>query len=298
MCLMPIRASRQEVGRPKFTPEGEFCLPCGKCHECIKKRATEWALRAKHELALHSENCFLTLTYDQEHLPSNIIIKDDFQNFLKRLRKSHKLRYMVSYEYGTKTFRPHMHAIIFGYSPTDQKFLKNTKKGYPLFTSNEISKLWKNGFHSIAEANTKTAYYIASYALKGKKHEIIHPGTGETILVSDSMDCSKKPAIGLQYFQKNYQQLINTGESLPRYYLKKLENIDTNLLCEYENKQQLKSNQRSAQQIYSKNIIDTQKTLMESEYRENSIDLKYRQHYSAYLKSNRDDYVSQTKGKK
>ena len=127
MCLFPIRASFtytvnektgmpvRECGRPTFDPEGELLIPCGKCPDCIKKRAIEWATRAKHEISLHNENCFITLTYADHNRPEETL-KADFQKFIKRLRKKYKLhnklRYMVSYEYGSKNNNFHMHAIL------------------------------------------------------------------------------------------------------------------------------------------------------------------------------------------
>ena len=188
MCLFPVRASftyeackktgmpLREAGRPRLDPEGELRLPCGKCNECVSKRAIEWATRARHEISEHNENSFITLTYSPENLNSNFIIKSDFQKFMKKLRKKlkRKIRYMVSYEYGSINYRPHMHALIFGYSPNNQEFLKKTPSGHNLFTSREIESLWSKGFHSIGEANEKTAYYIASYALKGRERDITH----------------------------------------------------------------------------------------------------------------------------
>ena len=135
MCLNPIRASLPEDGgRPEINPEGELKLPCGKCHLCISKRSLEWGTRARHEISQHTENCFITLTYSEENLCSQFIIKSDFQKFMKRLRRktNQKIKYMVSYEYGTKTFRPHMHAIIFGYTPPNQSHIRTTKAGSKL----------------------------------------------------------------------------------------------------------------------------------------------------------------------
>lgn len=221
MCLSPIRASLPEDGgRPFIDPEGCLKLPCGKCFECISKRASEWAIRAKHEISEHSENCFLTLTYDDEHLKSEFIIKEDFQKFMKSLRNKvdRRISYMVSYEYGGKTGRPHCHAIIFGYEPENQTYLRDTPSGYPLFTSPVISKLWKHGYHSIADANAKTAYYIASYALKGSGGESDDDK-------NDCMDVSKAPAIGLNYFLNNYKQIFLTLKHIPRYYIKVSERI-------------------------------------------------------------------------
>jgi len=262
MCLFPIRASLQpDGGTPQFNPEGELKLPCGKCRECVSKRALEWATRARHEISEHSENSFITLTYNPENLPSQFIIKTDFQKFIKKLRKKlkSKIRYMVSYEYGSQKFRPHMHAIIFGYSPKNQKFLKQTSSGFPLFTSQDVEKLWDKGYHSIAEANEKTAYYIASYALKGRKKTIYNEITGEEHEVADTMDVSKRPAIGLNFLMKNAEQLVNSGEIIPRYYQKKMEVHFPELFEEYQNKVAAQIKNRSSGELYAKFTIDSQK---------------------------------------
>lgn len=209
---------------------------------------------------------------------------------------------MVSHEYGTKKLRPHHHAIIFGYNPKNQIFNRTTPKGEKLFTSTEIEKLWKNGFHSIGTANEKTAYYIASYSLKGKKHTFIDPDTGETNEVSDSMDCSKRPAIGYTFFEENYQQMLDSEQILPRYYLKcfldpKKSVFNPETLEKYENDRILKFKNRSDHEKYAKYIIDRQKTKINSTFRERDATLEKEDlFFESDLLNKRDDYVNQARG--
>lgn len=296
MCLFPVRAELQEFGRPKLDPEGSTILPCGKCFECISKRAIDWALRASHEISCHNENCFLTLTYDDENLPSFLIVKSEFQKFIKKLRKltKSKLRYMVSHEYGGRTGRPHHHAIIFGYNPSSQEYLQKAPSGEPLFTSPELDKLWTNGFHSIGQANEKTAYYIASYSLKSSKHNVTNPATGEILQVTDSMDSSKRPAIGKTYFEKNYQQLIDTKTALPRYYIKLLEKNHPHLYQQYQDQTNQYSEPKTSQQKLAKYIITNQK-VTDTKYRQSPKGLNEIKQYTAHLQENRDNYVSHLK---
>lgn len=325
MCLFRTSYEPQEVGRPKPNAEGSLSLPCGKCTECVSKRSIEWATRCKHEISLHKENCFLTLTYDQDNLPSPFIVKHEFQKFLKRLRKHTKLplRYIVSHEYGSQTNRPHHHAIIFGWNPPEQTLL-SMNKGNPLFRSKILEKLWTHGHSSIGTANEKTAYYIASYSLKGKKHQVTHPETGEIVTVKDSMDASKRPAIGYQFFLKNINQQINSDKPLPRYYKKILQQhqelkdneseikknlnhedekkrkqaqrqliklkflsqyIQTQDLIDLENKTLLSIKNRENYQIYSKFIIAKQKNKTSSEYRTAPDTQKEDYYYKQWLKS-------------
>lgn len=298
MCLFPISASLDECNKIKFTLQGNLKLPCGKCTECISKRSIEWATRARHEISLNTQNSFITLTYDEKSLPSIFTVKTQFQKFIKKLRKHIKqpIRYMVSHEYGSKTFRPHHHAIIFGYNPEKQTFLKTTAKGEKLFTSPDITKLWQHGFHSIGQANEKTAYYIASYSLKGKKHTLADPITGELVPVADCMDVSKRPAIGYNFFTQNYQQMIDSKIILPRYYLKKLQELNPTLHEHYENDRSTTFKTRSSHELYAKYIINNQKTQINSEFRELEPNLQLEtEFYSQDLLTTRDEYHLATK---
>lgn len=77
-------------------------IPCGKCVGCRLDYAKQWANRLMLELQYHKEAYFVTLTYDDEHVPrawyadpetgeamqSMTLCKRDFQLFMKRLRRS------------------------------------------------------------------------------------------------------------------------------------------------------------------------------------------------------------------
>lgn len=298
MCLFPTRAQSQEFGKPKPDHEGDLVLPCGKRTECISKRAIEWATRARHEISTHPENCFLTLTYNNENLPSIHAIKYEFQNFIKRLRKKLKqpIRYMVSHEYGSQNFRPHHHAIIFGWNPPDQIFLETTKSGEKIFRSKSLESLWTHGYSSIGIANERTAYYIASYSLKGKTHTLTDPHTMEIIKISDCMDASKRPAIGYNYFVANQKQLVQSNQILPRYYLKRLLIENPTLHELYENERSLKLKTRSDQELYSKFVNDNQK-LQNSEFRDCNQSFEESTQYKNQLTYKRDNSHRKNKEK-
>ena len=116
-------------------------IPCGKCIGCRLKRSREWAQRCMLELQYHSSAYFITLTYDDLHLPMNEIVdndgcivqspvhtlvKRDLQLFMKRLRKNSRqeLRFFGCGEYGDESFRPHYHIIVFGLELNDLKIFK------------------------------------------------------------------------------------------------------------------------------------------------------------------------------
>lgn len=66
----------------------QISLPCGQCIGCRLQRAHEWATRCMHEAQLHTENCFITLTYNKEKLQTQSLVHRDYQLFMKRLRKA------------------------------------------------------------------------------------------------------------------------------------------------------------------------------------------------------------------
>ncbi len=109
-------------------------VPCGRCIGCRLDYSRQWAQRCMYEAGQHENNYFLTLTYDDDHLPRSdkgiaTLIQDEVSKFMKRLRSSFKrkfgiegIRFFACGEYGdgngdevdpTKVFRPHYHIILF-----------------------------------------------------------------------------------------------------------------------------------------------------------------------------------------
>lgn len=229
MCLKPLKAFLQADGRPLLSPEGDTTIPCGKCFQCVSVRAIDFATRAQHEMGDHDYNCAITLTYDDDHVPSILDRQDAWQKFMKRLRKKYKKKIlsMVSHEFGSKGGRIHHHAILFGIDFFDKVYKKTTDKGTNLFTSRMLTETWNQGDAYIGEASPKTAFYIASYALKKASQDALDPDTGEIITLKDIMRVSTRPAIGLNYLKRNHRNLVNQNTRLPRYYIKKLKTLQT-----------------------------------------------------------------------
>lgn len=101
-------------------------LPCGKCPDCLTRRASGWSFRLMQEYKRCVSAYFITLTYNTQYVPISskgwmTLRKSDVQLFMKRLRKQHakddvfnrKLRYYVAGEYGTYNNRPHYHMLLF-----------------------------------------------------------------------------------------------------------------------------------------------------------------------------------------
>ncbi|AXL15534.1 replication initiator protein [Microviridae sp.] len=173
----PITEKRQiTFNRKNGFSDMELALPCGKCEACLKKRVDMWALRCMHEANLHEQNCFITLTYEDEHLPANnSLCHRDFQLFMKRLRKHFKgvsIRYFMCGEYGGLTFRPHYHALLFGVDFNDKKQVTQTGSVIS-FNSFTLTSLWSKGLTDLGNVHYGTAKYCAKYSLKALEDESI-----------------------------------------------------------------------------------------------------------------------------
>ena len=238
-CYNPLRAWRKNYVNPETGKRGitftrsqgmadmELEVPCGRCMGCRIRKSVEWALRCVHEAQGYEKNCFITLTYDDEHVPRDgSLKKEHFQKFLKRLRKStdKKIRYFMCGEYGSQLGRPHYHAIIFNYDFEDKKFFKYSNKSV-LCTSKQLEKLWPYGFSTVGEANYTTAAYTARYATKkifGEKADDYYMGR-----IPEYCQMSLRPGLGYDYCVKYKDELkqhdciIHNGREyqLPRYYM-------------------------------------------------------------------------------
>ena len=47
----------------------KFLAPCGKCVCCQERKRKEWVFRMEEESKVNDWTAFVTLTYDDEHLP-------------------------------------------------------------------------------------------------------------------------------------------------------------------------------------------------------------------------------------
>lgn len=142
--------------------DGIVTVPCGKCIGCRLDYSRQWANRCMLEMQYHDEAWFVTLTYDQAHVPLSwysdpatgeayqamTLKKRDFQLFMKRLRKAYepqKIRYFAAGEYGDKKMRPHYHAILFGLHLDDLEIYPDHVGDFPYYTSKKLQRIWDSG---------------------------------------------------------------------------------------------------------------------------------------------------------
>ena len=183
--ILPLKYTKfyQEYNYRMEKSNNLVTIHCGKCKECLQAKMLELRQRILNELKINPKAYFITLTYDEEHKKN--LNKRDMQLFIKRYRKTEKLRYFYRGELGKQTKRPHYHAIIWADMPSDIKeYGAETKSGYKQYTSTKITKLWGNGIATICKMTTKLVNYIVKYTLKNLKGEEI-------------MDWSRRPPIGV-----------------------------------------------------------------------------------------------------
>lgn len=198
-----------------------------------------------HEAQEHPCNAFLTLTYDDEHLPPDGGLQmQDFQNFMKRLRKfySSPLRYFHCGEYGEKLSRPHYHAAVFGLHLDDQQLFTTTPNGDKLYISDNLTKLWTHGHATVGELTQASAAYIARYVIKkvNGPEKLDHYTNKETgvICSPEYITMSRRPGIGSSWFKKYSSDVYPSDNVIvngyakkpPRYYDKQLEKTNPTLL--------------------------------------------------------------------
>lgn len=227
-------------------------LPCGKCIQCLNSRAKSWEVRSSLELLKYRTACCLTLTYDDDHLPMFGKLKyKDVQDFIKRLRKDLKvpIKYMCSGEYGGRKTRPHYHIIIFNYSPSDLRQYKVTPKRTVLYKSDYLTQKWGKGFVDVGRVTHQTCRYVSQYCCKKLLNETVKmPSRYKRIYnwkvkkSREFLHCSV--GFGLDWFKRNHRSVINSSKivlgrftyAIPRYFIKKLEDINNNLYNEFKMK--------------------------------------------------------------
>jgi len=220
---------------PDFVRDSVLTVPCGVCMGCRLERSRQWATRCMHEASLYEDNCFITLTYNDENLPKDgSLDKKHFQSFMKRLRSCYadtKIRFYGCGEYGDNFHRPHYHACLFNFDFPDKLLWKRSGVD-PLYTSDSLERLWGMGFCTIGTLTFDSAAYVARYCTKkvnGSAAVDYYAGRQPEYAVM-----SLKPGIGYGWYDKWKEDcfpsdyLVTNGAKCkpPRYYDKLLEKED------------------------------------------------------------------------
>lgn len=230
-------------------------VPCGRCMGCRLEYARQWAMRCVHEASLHDENCFITLTYDRDHVPVDGSLKvRDFQLFMKRLRKAFpdkRIRFFHCGEYGELNGRPHYHAILFGFNFDDWVFVKKSY-GVDIYTSPTLEKIWQKGFVTVGTVTFESASYVARYITKKVKGEDaeehyrrLDSTTGESWSIHpEYTTMSRRPGIASDWFSlygsdvypKDFTSIRGKLLKPPKFYDRLLEKTHLEMYEEVKEK--------------------------------------------------------------
>lgn len=216
-------------------------IPCGCCRECMNMISREWAFRITAEAKLYPNNSyFVTLTYDDDKLPSDMMLDSKLiSNFNKKLKTylnrkgwNSDFRFYGVGEYGSNTARPHYHIIYFNLDLQDIEVDYINQDKNMILKSEFLNEVWANGFVTIGEVTIASASYVARYCDKKKRlnkterQELIDEG-----IVPEYSVMSRRPGIGSYLFDdlkedfENgiYQHYINgKSYSIPTAWLKKI----------------------------------------------------------------------------
>lgn len=220
--------------KPIYLQKENLEVPCGKCRGCRISRSREWATRLIHEGQYHKYNTYVTLTYNDEHLRSDLNLeKRALVLFFKRLRErigDRELKYYATGEYGDKEGRPHYHAIIFGINRCNncKTCIKQRRiKGGPDKPDRDcllLRECWTNGFVEASGLGYESARYVADYIQKklyGAKAQ--KDGREQPFSIMSQ-------GIGKQFALDNRKRITETRRltingaivKIPRYYLQVL----------------------------------------------------------------------------
>ena len=238
MCLYPkLIKNRKYVSNkknggniPPITDKRVLMVPvgCGKCMECKKQKARNWAVRMQEDIRENKNGLFVTYTFSEIELQKidneikgltgydrdNEICRIAIRRYLERWRKKYKksLRHWLVTELGhTGTERVHIHGIVW----TDKK--------------KDVEKIWKYGRTWIGEyVNEKTINYIVKYVNKVDK---VHKEYNSKIFTSPGIGSGYKKRQDFERNKYNGEKTIETYKTrqgielaLPIYYRNALYN--------------------------------------------------------------------------
>lgn len=256
-CLCPILIPGHSGTVFKTHISPNVYVPCGQCIACRLNYGKLWSIRMMEELKKHDKACFVTLTYDDDHLPDrNLLCKEDLQRFFKRLRKRARVRYFSCGEHGDRFGRSHYHAIIYGLGPDDydiiqrawsvrinkykrhryvNSFMENGKAYVPL------------GHIYVGSVTCDSCAYVAKYMTKKLRGKALEEKLQQDPnYQNEFVLMSRRPGIGadlspamIQYLKDNgiyWRKGIMSG--LPRYWKDKFD-IESKV-CEAQDYDELK----------------------------------------------------------
>lgn len=195
-CLYPVTIyihtdKKHSRYRSQNKTDCRVKVRCGHCINCIEEKNRIWTYRLMAEMKTHTKICFITLTYDDDHLPVNgSCCKKDIQDLMKRIRRYYgyhskhrknlqkvrrrksetqkeieNLTYFGCTEYGGAFGRPHIHLLILGMDYED--WFPQHKKIQSHNTVMADSPFWRFGHinygSDVSLADSRLVRYVTKY---------------------------------------------------------------------------------------------------------------------------------------
>ena len=196
--------------------------PCGQCLPCRINKRRIWTNRIVLEGLLYQHKTFVTLTYTEDDLvygktTEPILVRKDFQDFMKRLRRRYKLplRYFAVGEYGKGegkeqiNGRPHYHIALFNYPNCEHGNSRYSKTRETCCRNCElIREVWGKGNVFLGSLERKSAQYVAGYTTKKMTAESDERLRGRT---PEFATMSLKPGIGAEAMAIVAKTLLHYG---------------------------------------------------------------------------------------
>ncbi len=191
-------------------------VACRECWQCRKRRVDDLIGRCIAESKYSKKTYAITLTYAQDAGVNAVtLVYKDVQDFLKRLRKNYKCRYIVAGEYGSAKGRAHWHIIVF------------FKDNVPDVQENKRVqwKYWPHGFSYFQYPDWKGFEYALKYVLKDQTsrsadaHLAMSKKDMQWCEQSQKMKMQGAP-LGYQYFNWLADEYVRQGLAPQSYFYK------------------------------------------------------------------------------
>lgn len=214
----------------------DISYPCNRCVKCKKRRVNDWVTRLSYEEKFSFTSYFVTLTYDESQVPYVVqkdgkvrltLVKGHLMDFFKRLRKyqisTRKIYYYAVGEYGSKTNRPHYHAIILNCDSQNlvirawSNYMGNDSENKPIYK--QIGQI------HFGDVRPDSIAYTAKYIdkpkripqyegdIREKEFSIMSKGIGKNYVLDEKMVRYHKQNIDNPYITRDGYKV-----SIPRYY--------------------------------------------------------------------------------
>lgn len=211
---------------------------CGRCAECLRKRAMSWRTRLHKEYYGTKDNFhFLTLTFSDESIAQlkadyidlfpeldrpddNDIARFAVRRFLERYRKRYRvsLRHFFVTELGGLNGRIHLHGLVIG-AKCRSRF--DTRK----LDLDVFNSIWQYGHLWVGWCTDKSISYIVKYITKPDPSHpdfrpiiLTSPGMGKCYVTNETIAWHHSVPGGIHYLYTSTGHKV----ALPRYLSQKI----------------------------------------------------------------------------